>query len=214
MRGWVERRGQIPRYLRSCPAPALRSLPCGFILCIPSPRQHLTQGLSYIWNHTQLYITWMRSDLEDWCFLSSRADIILQFMRFQSPPPLTFLCTMFYMIIPGVFNTICFKTWRKTHFLLLLTVGYQSTEAFDSKTKQKANTWGQIMPSVESNCECGLKNWVESQGENDMDFLEQTEEKSRSKFSTSQLCHCPFKAFTVSVWWSWSKAMDTEVTLQ
>lgn len=70
------------------------------------------------------------------------------------------------------------------------------------------------MPSVERNCERGLKNRVESQEENDMDFLEQTEEKSRSNFSTSQLCHCPFKAFTVSVWWSWSKAMDTEVTLQ
>lgn len=70
------------------------------------------------------------------------------------------------------------------------------------------------MPSVERNCERGLKNRVESQEENDMDFLEQTEEKSRSNFSTSQLCRCPFKAFTVSVWWSWSKAMDTEVTLQ
>ena len=33
-----------------------------------------------------------------------------------------------------------------------------------------------------------------------MGFLEQTEEKSRSKFSTSQLCHHPFKALTVSVW--------------
>ena len=133
---------------------------------------------------------------------------------FKVPLHSHFFTPCFNMIIPGVFNTIYFNTWRKTHFLLLLTVGYQSTEAFDWKTKQKANTWGQIMPSVERNCECGLENWVESQEENDMDFLEQTEEKSRSNFSTFQLCHCPFKAFTVTVWWSRSKAMDTEVTLQ
>lgn len=116
------------------------------------------------------------------------------------------------MIIPWVFNII-FLSLKETTFSLLFTFSYQSTEAFDSKAKQKANTWGQIMPSMARNCVCGLKNWVESQEENDMDFWEQTEKKSRSNFSTSQPCHYTFKALAVSVWWSLCKAMGTELML-
>ena len=83
---------------------------------------------------------------------------------------------------------------------------------FKGKTKSKHRRPNYALCGKEL-CECGLKKWVESQEENDVDFLEQTEEKSRSNFSTSQLCHCPFKALTVGVWWSRSKAMDTEVTI-
>lgn len=143
-----------------------------------------------------------------------------QFVRFQCPhlsgPPshtwLMFLLTMFYMIIPWVFNSI-FLSLKKNTFSSFRFC-YQSTEAFDSKAKQKANTWGQITPSVERNCACGLKNWVKSQEENDVDFLAQTEEKSRSIFSTSQVCHCPFKALTVGVWWSLCNTTGTELTFQ
>ena len=45
-----------------------------------------------------------------------------------------------------------FKPEEKHILFSSSLLSYQSTEAFDSKAKQKANTGGQIMPSVERSC--------------------------------------------------------------
>ena len=174
-----------------------------------------------IWSHTQLYITWMKNELEYWCFLLSRAlqathEVSKCPSLWPTATPLTFLYTIFYMIISGVFNTIFFfLSLKKNTFYspLHCELSKHWSIWFKGKTKSKHRRPNYALCGKDL-CECGLKKWVESQEENDMDFLEQTEEKSRSNFSTSQLCHCPFKALTVSVWWSRSKAMDTEVTIQ
>ena len=125
--------------------------------CVPSYTGVWGRGC-HIWSYSQLYITWMRNELEDWCFLLSRAlqathEVSTCPSLWPTATPLTFLYTIFYMIISGVFNTIFFFKPEEKHILFSSSLlSYQSTEAFDSKAKQKANTGGQIMPSVERSC--------------------------------------------------------------
>ena len=76
----------------------------------------------HIWSHTQLYITWMKNELEYWCFLLSRAlqathEVSKCPSLWPTATPLTFLYTIFYMIISGVFNTIFFFKPEEKHIL-------------------------------------------------------------------------------------------------
>lgn len=136
-------------------------------------------GLSHIWNHTQLCTKCMRNDLEDWRFLFSWTDIILHTLYevsmsflWPSHPYPTHVSLKHILQDNPLSIQHYFLSLKKATFSFLFTFSYQSTEASDSKAKQKAHTEGQIISSLERNCVCGLKNWVELQEENDMGFLE------------------------------------------